>query len=190
MSTRLTNKMREDMIELLIDRTFKDRQQVMKDKNAKLFEELIKLAWGSHFTHVEAIPAGMLHAHAGFRVRVEHPEAGHIAFSFTGHYPLPIPSTLGSYWDDEDVKNLPKQSRDAIFKHAAEDDALCAEISVARTKLRNAIYGVSSLKKLYELWPELATVPGIESNDSAPASKQLAVSREELNAIFGLPVGA
>lgn len=187
MSNRLTNKMREDMIELLITRTFNDRRQAMKNKNAKLFEELIRAAWGEYFVHIEAIPVGMLHAYSSFSVWVRGDEKLNILFA--GHYPMPIPCRFSIHWNEDDFESLPKSARDAIRTHAAENDALCVEISVARTKLRNATYGVSSLKKLYELWPELGTVPGVESSGSAPTGKQLAVSREELNAIFGLPVG-
>ena len=190
MSNRLTNAMRESLITTLIARTFAERDQALKNENAQLFEQLIKLAWGEYYPHIEAIPAGMLNGHDGFRVYQCKKEEDSFSVYFTGHYPMVIPAALGSQWNADDFATLPKAAQAAIRAFAKKNDAHAADKKNARDKLNAAVYGVTTLKKLYELWPELGTVPGIESSDSAPAGKQLAVSREELNAIFGLPVGA
>lgn len=188
MSQRLTKEKRQDIIRTLMNRAFNERRQLLENEGAALFEKLIKAAWGDYYTHIEAIPAQMLSMDGRVYVSVNH-GGGHVWTIFSGHYPMPIPANLGTYWNQSDFETMPKDVQDACCAHKVKASALAEEEAVARQKLEDAIYGVSTRKKLYELWPELATVPAIEQLPEQ-GTKQLAVNREELNAVFGLPVTA
>jgi hypothetical protein len=197
MSTRLTNSMREKIMTSLLQRTFKPRRQALDTNSSSLFERVVKASWDEHYDTAMNLPPEMLQKSIALIVSLKCDK--YEKLRLTGDYPLPFPHDLPAYHAaiclDEPEPNRVTQCvlKDAALvadlrAHAKAVMALNKEREAAEAEIKAVLSSISTSKKLFSVWPELASVPGLDLEPESTAGQQMAVSLVSLNKTLSLPV--
>lgn len=196
MSTRITKEIREAIAKDLVKHRFTDAVQAIYKKRADLADAVYRdLYKASEREQMAALPAGML------------PEVDELSVRFGGSYTNVYFSGF-MYGDLSKVASAARNgtNRRVFFKHkgtcAKDYDArhklaiqheeingaaadLVKEVYAAHRAAIGAISKVGTIKRLIEVWPEVA--PFARRFDTGPAQLP-AIRTEHLNKILDLPV--
>lgn len=184
MNNRLTNANRDAIRHTLLERKFGPAETILAQRSAKLFERAIICFWGVYWDAVKNIPEDLINQ--ALQINIEHPKQGRLTLE--GGFPLPQPGTHCRYLHKDEMKEKFSPSlRADINAFALDKDAHNEIRHQADRALAQALAAVSSYKKLYELWPELASVSQLVESRPAGTGQQLAVDFKELNKLLDLP---
>lgn len=196
MSTRLTNSMREKIVTALLQRTFNPRKQALDTDSSSLFERVVKASWDGHYDTVMNMPLEMLQSSIALVVNLKCDKYENVRLK--GNYPLPFPYDLPTYYTatclDESEPNRVTQCvlKDAALvadlrAHGNAAVAIDKEREAAKAEIEAVLYSITTTKKLFSVWPELASVPGLDLEPESTAGQQMVVSLASLNKTLGLP---
>lgn len=196
MSTRLTKEIREAIAKDLVKHRFTEAVQALYQKRADLADAVYRdLYKASEREQMASLPAGML------------PEMDELSVRFGGSYTTIYFSGF-MYGDLSKVVAVARNgtSRRIFYKHkggcAKDYDArhklaiqheeisgaaadLVKEVDAAHRAAIGAISKVGTVKRLMEVWPEVA--PFARRFDTGPAQLPM-IRTEQLNKILDLPV--
>lgn len=192
---RLTNSMRDDIVRRVLKFKFEAPEKALKAEGNKLFGKIYDLLLGEHKAAIEKMPAHWFPQLQSFVVDLD--DATHV---IEADYPRRLPGNLPRRFDA--VKHRTRTDRawswstdeagdyKGVFKllepHARKLIELDAEREALRAKLKALVYSVTTVKKLYEVWPELAEIVPMPE-DTTNTGTALTVSVADLNKAIPLP---
>lgn len=163
MSTRLTKAKRDEIAELLITRGFDDRYKTLKARGKPLFTRVVSAAWGESYELAQKIPAELLNSEAHVCVQLTCGDT----YSLQSDFPERVPSYFDTWQGERSARNIssptdPTLNRD-INRLLDDANAYFKERSQSKADIYMVLNSVTTTKRLYEIWPELApVVPQVE----------------------------
>lgn len=193
MSDRLTVSARDSLIISLTNKAFGGHEASFKKRNADLMHEVVQDYHRADWAKMSKLPKGMLRTISKFRLRFRG-NGTDIVFNAT---PIVVRYDFGDdHWSTVDfsMDELKKKLSEAVYAKldtfVKEYNAYLAEREKFRIDAHALLYSVTTYKKLYEVWPEVAQVrPPVESPKST-GGQQLAPLTAHLNAALGLKPNA
>lgn len=158
MSTHLTKAKRDEIAKLLITRGFDDRYKTLEARGKPLFTRVVSAAWGESYELVQKIPAKMLNNEAYMHVRLTCGDTYSLQSDFLERAPLCFETWRG----ERSARNIssptdPTLNRD-INQLLDDANAYFKERSQSEADIYMVLNSVTTTKRLYEIWPELAPV--------------------------------
>lgn len=193
--TRLTNDIRNSIVMDLLRHRFKDRIEALYADRAALAQAIYEEAFSAeHRKKMAALPEGWLAEVSSINARLG---AEYCSYDFSGSLYGDINTIVSN--TKKEVRRFPYSRRndcvvsfDATHKLAAESDrvnserkSLSDDIEKAKRAAEAAVNAVSTVKRLVEVWPEVAPFAA-EYNTEKPQLP--AVQTAQLNTMLGLPV--
>ncbi len=163
MSTRLTKAKRDEIAKLLITRGFDYRYKTLEARGKPLFMRIVSAAWGESYELVQKIPTEMFNSDACVHVRLTCGDT----YSLQSDFPKRTPSYFETWRGERSARNISSPT-DPTLNHDINrllDDANAyfKERSQAEADIYMVLNSVTTTKRLYEIWPELApVVPQVE----------------------------
>lgn len=196
-SKRLTNSLRNTIVEKLISRTFPEKYQALKAGRGKWLEEYIKQWHNGHEAIRDQMPDRAKLMVIQRQIRFGDTYSSRSYLEFQMEYAQGV---FHDFPDDHsDATKMMKalmdlrvssQSKlkkldDELYDHKKAYDKVAAEEAKARTDAKAILGSVSTYKALLDVWPELKEIIG---DDDAPKPvKTLVKNIGPLNTTFGLP---
>lgn len=190
MSRRITNHVRDSIVRSLLERAFSEKEQALKNKGANLFARYVAHTWGDAFDVVQTLNSELFNTAISVCVHTRN-TSRHLE----GHYTCVVPNNYSHYLYENDVKNFTSAVDptlgDDLRAWVKSAETLEKERKRAEAEIESVVYSTSSFKKLFEIWPELRTVPTVVAlSAEEPGGHQLASNLPSLNKVLGLPVEA
>ena len=194
MSQRLTNRMRERITNALAARTFQPLEEAWNNEANDLFMRIHKVAWGEHYEAISRMPISMFNSSLYTIVRTKDGN-GVSEVRLYGKYPVAMPFdfpwAINAFCDSNCRVSraiaADEQLRTDLHAFLRKKLKLESDKAAARSEIEAVLYSITTVKKLLAVWPELASVPGLDLEPEATAGQQMVVSLAELNKTLGLP---
>lgn len=195
MSARLTRDARSNIVERVMNYKYAQSDAEQLRLGAVAFDRIADLAQGHDKNRIESLDSLYFQKTDVVRVRVGKPGCFEYV-DLVGHYPRawkqgwpqryePINGYSGdSEYDDQDIAPFPKEAAALAIAEAKRALKYQNEKTALRSKLVALVHSVSTYKKLYEVWPELAEI--VPPDDDRP-TQMLSVDVKELNRLIPLP---
>ena len=197
MSTRLTITMRDNIREQVLRHKFKDREAALKLEERAVFDVVIDGLLGGHKAAIEGLPARWTEGSIGFEAYTEGKSRNRYSMedrtTVTGSHTRRVPANFPSYHnflDKDDMIEaefpIPAATHKLLQTFVEKRDAMRDERGELGRKLGALLNSVTTVKKLYEVWPELAEIVKQPEEQTANGTA-LTVSVADLNKTIGLP---
>jgi hypothetical protein len=202
-STRLTNHIRDSLMNSLLQRAFKAKGEDLIERCADYAERLYRDAMGSNLLQINALPEGWLPTDDDIKVQLGG-EFETIYFSGAlNRWALPeVFRRAGvTKLDDRRWKRFPNKWKGSVVKQYPGDHAVVGEFQKldddwneletemerARKVALAAMSSVSTVKKLIDIWPEVEEFAKHYLVDGERKAILPAISRDQLNTMLNLP---
>lgn len=199
MTTRLTNDLREKIANDILRHRFNEQVDALIADRAALAEAIYNDIYRkAEREKMDALPNGWLPEETNIGVQFV---ARYENFEFNGHFYGKLGALRTKREDDRVSRRVQFRHRVGCAKvyeeghklavHHAELDArwsaMKAEYEAASRQTMAALASVSTIKRLIEVWPEVA--PFVAKYDEQPCNLP-SVPTDKLNEMLGLPVAA
>lgn len=202
MSTRLTNDLRDTIATDILRHRFNEQVDALIADRAALADAVYNDIYRkADREKMEALPKGWLPEETNIGVQFGAPGSRYESLEFSGQFYGKLSALRAKREDERVTRRVPHKHRSGcvkVYEEAhklairhqeidARQSALMAEYDAASRQTKAALVSVSTIKRLIEVWPEVA--PFAARHEDAP--RQLpAVPTEKLNEMLGLPVAA
>lgn len=202
MSTRLTNDLRDTIASDILRHRFNEQVDALIADRAALADAIYNDIYRkSDREKMEALPKGWLPEETNIGVQFGSSSSRYENVEFNGHFYGKLGALRTKREDERVTRRVPHKHRSGCAKvyeethklalrHQELDarwSAMKAEFDAASRQIMAALASVSTIKRLIEVWPEVA--PFASKHEDAP--RQLpSVPTEKLNEMLGLPVAA
>jgi len=202
-SARLTNPIRDSLMNSLLKRAFKKRGTDLIKRCADYADRLYRDAMGKDLAQIDALPDGWLQTDDGVKVQLG-AEIKQVHFVGTlGSYGLPdIFRNAGIVeLSDKKWRRFPSKLKGQVTKQYPGDHALVeefqkldnewneltGEMERAKRVAMAAMNSVSTVKKLINVWPEVEEFAKHYLEDGERKAILPAIPRDQLNTLLNLP---
>lgn len=202
-SARLTNPIRDSLMNSLLKRAFKKRGTDLIKRCADFADRLYKDAMGKDLAQIEALPDGWLQSDDDIKVQLG-AEIKQVHFvGSLANWGLPDIFRNAGVVEITDKKwrRFPSKFKGAVVKqypgtHALVEEfqkldnewnELKAEMEKAKKVAMAAMNSVSTVKKLIDVWPEVEEFAKHYLEDGERKAILPAIPRDQLNILLNLP---
>lgn len=202
MSTRLTNDLRADIVRGVLEFKFAAGEKLLAVEGKKLFETTLDALLDPHKAAIEALPQEWRSETSNLAIvdvasresfllsgaRRIVPSKFNSRINLIGTVGKKAPRRLVYNYSRYDNNGLTRDLKlPELFEHVLKAFALRAERKELSAKLEALVAGVTTTKKLYEVWPELAEIVPDDWSPKTSAGTAITVSVAELNRAIPLP---
>lgn len=202
-STRLTNPIRDSLMNSLLKRAFKKRGEDLIKRCVDYADRLYRDAMGKDLAQISALPDGWLQTDDDIKVQLG-AEIKQVHFTGTlGNWGLPDVFRNAGITENTDRKwqRFPTKLKGQVVKQYPGDHKLVeefqqldsewndlkAEMERAKKVAMAAMNSVSTVKKLIDVWPEVEEFAKHYLEDGERKAILPAIPRDQLNTLLNLP---
>jgi hypothetical protein len=188
---RLTKDMRDEIVRKVLHYKFAEEEKALAAEGGRVFDAVIDAVQGEYKDKIAAVPEEYFHRTISFSVRVNDSKRrnrGENTVSVSGTHPRAVPEGHGfNRYSNLDMKEVGEAAYKLAHDYAEKVLDKKDRRSSLKEKLTALVYSVTTTKRLYEVWPELAAIVPEPKENQPAVGTALTVSVAELNKIIPLP---
>lgn len=179
MSYKLRVVDKDRIINLIQEETFKIRKENLKNEQTKLADTIYDFLYGKYKKNIDQLPINMFKLYNRITINTGIDEKGYSR-----------PNIYLSYENDEgrpmsdnylSLKDMPLPIQSKLTAYKKKQDKYQEDCDKIRAEIKAVVYGVTTLDKLIEVWPESEKhIKGMGFEDNA-TKFFLKVNPDDLN---------